>query len=82
VTGSADENVPVASSAKYFADHIPHAELTVFNGVGHYVFLGACTDQGRKIRPVLCGDAPGVDREAIHARTAEMAARFFDAQMK
>src|SRR5260370_30704225 len=82
VAGGDDENVPVASSAKYFADHIPHAELTVFDGgVGHYVFLGSCTDQGRKVRPVLCGDAPGVDREAIHARTAEMAASFFDAEL-
>ena len=82
VAGGADENVPVGSSAKYFADHIPHAELTVFDGgVGHYVFLGSCTDRGRTIRPVLCGDAAGVDREAIHARTAEMAARFFDAQL-
>jgi len=81
VAGSADENVPVASSAKYFADHIPNAKLTVFDGVGHYVFLGACTDQGRKLRPALCSDAPGVDREAIHRRTADMAANFFDVQL-
>ncbi|MDP8982949.1 MAG: SgcJ/EcaC family oxidoreductase [Acidobacteriota bacterium] len=78
VAGAADENVPIASSAKYFADHIPNAELTLFERAPHYVFLGACTDQGRKIRPVLCSDPPGINRESLHRETAAMATHFFD----
>jgi predicted dienelactone hydrolase len=83
VAGASDSNVPVNSSARYFAAHIPHAKLTIFpGGVGHYDFLDACTDQGRKIRPLLCTDAPEVDREAIHEKTARMALSFFSATLK
>jgi predicted dienelactone hydrolase len=83
VAGAADGNVPIASSAKYFAAHIPAAKLTIFpGGVGHYVFLDDCTEQGRKLRGVLCADAAGVDREAIHGKTAAMALKFFKAHLR
>jgi predicted dienelactone hydrolase len=78
VAGASDQNVPIGSSAKYFAAHIPGAKLTILPGsVGHYVFLGTCTQAGRKSQPLLCTDAPGVNREAIHTQAAEMAVSFF-----
>ncbi|HEY6290928.1 MAG TPA: hypothetical protein VI455_05105 [Terriglobia bacterium] len=78
VAGASDENAPIGSSAKYFAAHIPGAKLTILPGaVGHYVFLNACTDEARRTLPILCTDAPGVDREAIHAQAAGMALSFF-----
>ena len=76
VAGAADEIVPIGSSARYFAAHIPRAKLTLLSGVGHYVFLGACTSQGRAAVP-LCRDGPGIDREAVHETAAQMALRFF-----
>jgi predicted dienelactone hydrolase len=84
VAGEKDENVPIASSAKYFAASIPNAKLTILPGaVGHYVFLDTCTDDGKKVVPgVLCSDAPGIDRDAIHKRVATMAVEFFDANVK
>ena len=83
VAGAADETVPVASSAKYFAQHIPGATLTLFPGrVGHYVFLPTCSELGRKALALLCTDAPGVDRGAVHAQTAMLAVRFFDGRLK
>ncbi len=83
VTGAADDNVPVGSSAKYFGAHIPHAKVTILPGnVGHYVYLGACTDQGRQAGPLLCTDGQGVDREEIHAKTADMAVKFFAAHLR
>ncbi|HXN42597.1 MAG TPA: hypothetical protein VN918_12455 [Myxococcaceae bacterium] len=83
VSGAADENVPVASSAKYFGKHIPGAKLTVFPGaVGHYVFLPICTKQGRATLARLCQDRPGVDRESIHAKTSSMALGFLAANLK
>jgi predicted dienelactone hydrolase len=83
VAGRADANVPIASSAKYFAANIPGAELTIFPGnVAHYVFLDSCTEAGRKARPILCTDGEGVDREAIHANTAALAVEFFRATLK
>jgi predicted dienelactone hydrolase len=78
VAGAADRIVPVGSSAEYFAATIPRAELTLFPGkIGHYVFTAECTAAGHARYPSLCDDAPGVDREAVHARTASIAAEFF-----
>jgi predicted dienelactone hydrolase len=78
VAGESDQSVPIASSAKYFAANIPGAKLHIFRGdVGHYVFLDACRETGRKTVPALCVDPKGVDRGAIHRETAQMAAEFF-----
>jgi predicted dienelactone hydrolase len=78
VAGQSDMNVPIASSAKYFAENIPGAKLIIFPGnVAHYVFLDSCTEAGRKAKPLLCTDGEGVDRDAIHAKTAALAAEFF-----
>jgi predicted dienelactone hydrolase len=78
VAGGDDSIVPVASNARYFAAHIPGATLTLFpGGVGHYVFLDACTEQGRKAMPAICQDAAGVDRDTVHGKTADLALSFF-----
>jgi predicted dienelactone hydrolase len=82
VAGDADRNVPIASSAEFFAKNIPHAKLTLLPGLGHYVFLGSCTDQGRKARSELCTDALGVNRDTVHANAVRMAAEFFAAKLK
>ncbi len=83
VAGAADPVVPVESSARYFADHIPHAQLTIYPGsVGHYTFLGTCTENGQKVLPAICDDAPGVDRSAIHEETAHKAVDFFNTQLR
>ncbi len=81
VAGDADKNVPIASNAKYFDSHVPNSKLALLPGAGHYVFLGACTDAARKINPALCTDASGVDRDAIHGKTAQLALTFFDANL-
>jgi predicted dienelactone hydrolase len=83
VVGAADDVAPAASHAKYFAAHIPGAKLTIFPGAaGHFVFLQNCTEEGRKALTLLCTDGPGIDREAIHAKTMEIALNFFAANLK
>jgi predicted dienelactone hydrolase len=77
VAGSADTNVPIASSAKYFAENIPGAKLAILPGVGHYTFLDTCTDQGRSTLALLCADGAGIDRDTIHATTSALALDFF-----
>ena len=82
VAGEADTNVPVASSAKYFAANIRGSKPVIYPGaVGHFVFLDSCPEFGRKNRPMLCVDAAGVDREVIHAKTADLAVEFFNANL-
>jgi predicted dienelactone hydrolase len=83
VAGASDQNIPIASSAKYFAAEIPGAQIHVFVGnVGHYVFLDSCTDVGRKNAPILCVDGRGVDRNVVHRDTAKMASEFFHSTLK
>lgn len=83
VAGANDQNVPIGSSARYFADHIPGAKLTVFPGeVAHYVFLDTCTAQGHESRALLCNDPASVDRDAIHAKTLDLASSFFAAHLQ
>lgn len=82
IAGAGDEIVPIASSARYLAAHIPHAELTILPApVGHYVFTGICLPAGRAALPRVCNDAPGVDRAAILAKTADLAKAFFARQL-
>jgi predicted dienelactone hydrolase len=82
VAGADDSTAPVATSAKFLASKIRGAKLTFFPGVGHYTFLATCAHLGKRVRPELCNDAAGIDRDAIHAKTADMAVSFFAANLK
>jgi len=82
VAGSADAIAPVAANARYFAAHIPGSRLVLFPGAGHYTFFATCTSMGRKAQPELCEDAPGIDRQRIHERAADLAVAFFSRQLK
>jgi predicted dienelactone hydrolase len=82
VAGAVDTTVPPDSSAKFFAAHIPGAQLTIYQAVGHYTFLATCAELGDRTQPRLCIDQAGILRDEIHAQTATMAAKFFDANLK
>ena len=82
VAGSADNIVPLETSAKFFAARIPGAQLTIIQDVGHYTFLATCLDLGDQTKPNLCLDRAGVLRDEIHAQTANLAYHFFDANLK
>jgi predicted dienelactone hydrolase len=82
VAGAVDTTVPLDSSAKFFAAHIPGAKLTIYQAVGHYTFLATCAELGDRTRPQLCIDQAGILRDEIHAQTATMAYHFFDANLK
>ena len=83
VAGEADQNVPIASSVKYFAANIPGAKLHIFPGnVAHHVFLDSCTDAGRKNVSMLCTDGKGVDRDTVHRETVQRAIEFFRSTLR
>jgi predicted dienelactone hydrolase len=82
VAGAVDTTVPLETSAKFFAAHIPGAQLTIFQSVGHFTFLATCGETGRRARPDLCLDQAGILRDEIHTQTATMAYHFFDANLK
>ncbi len=81
-TGAADTIAPPGDNAQVFAANIPRARLAILpGGVGHYTFLDVGTETGKKQLPQLFVDNPGVDREAVHRKVAEMAASFFDREL-
>ncbi len=83
VAGAADDIVPIAANAEYFAGHIRGAKLTILpGGVAHYTFLDTCTQRGRETVVPFCRDQPGVDRDKVHAEVAAMAVAFFRKQLK
>lgn len=47
------------------------AKLTRIEGAGHFVFKGVCTPYATLRMPMLCKDAPGVDRRAVHDAVAQ-----------
>ncbi|MGH8083140.1 MAG: alpha/beta hydrolase family protein [Lysobacter sp.] len=57
-------------------------EFAEIPGAGHYAFLPPCSAELAKAAPVICKDAPGVDRAKIHEKINTDAVRFFDAQFK
>jgi predicted dienelactone hydrolase len=79
VAGAGDPILSPHDNAGFVAAHIPGARLTIYpGGVGHYTFLDTCVPAAKSQNPGLCVDRPGVDRDAIHAETAEKAVAFFD----
>ena len=82
LAGSADEVVPLESSAKFFAAHIPGARLTIIQDVGHYTFLATCLPLGDRTQPKLCLDKAGILRDDIHAQTANLAFQFFENNLR
>lgn len=78
VAGAADAIAPPGPNTQLIAANIPHAELTMLPApVGHFVFAGLCLEAGRATLPQICTDPPGVDRAAVEAETADLAAAFF-----
>jgi predicted dienelactone hydrolase len=82
VAGAGDSIVPVAANARYYANIIPRVALTVLPGdVDHYTFVDVCTDFGRISIPQLCVDRGAANREAVHAETIDIAAKFFNGHL-
>ncbi|MGB9233038.1 MAG: alpha/beta fold hydrolase [Terriglobales bacterium] len=82
VVGAADPIAPPAENAQFFASNIQGAKITILpGGVGHYTFLDAGTEAGKKELPRFFVDNPGVDREIVHLQVGQMAADFFDKEL-
>jgi predicted dienelactone hydrolase len=82
LVGGADAEAPAETCASWLAGLLPNCQLTLLGpDVGHYVFLCEATEMGRSSEPVLCVDAPGVDRGAIHDQVAGTAIALFRSEV-
>lgn len=76
IAGNSDTTAPILTNAKYLADHIPNAKLSILNGPGHYIFLNPCNKRGKKYVPV-CKDPNGVSRINSHREIAQAVVTYF-----
>jgi len=72
--GDADPVAPPATNGLVAAKAIPGAALKVLPGVGHYDFLGTCTEAGRAATPLCTATVP---QEQTHKAATDMALAFF-----
>ena len=74
--GGADLEAPASDGAEWLQERLPQTSIERLGpAVGHYVFLPEGTEAGRRAASMLCVDAPGVDRRAIHAAAFAAALR-------
>jgi pimeloyl-ACP methyl ester carboxylesterase len=81
VAGDADPIAPPPTNALRIAGALG-VTPTLLPGVGHYTFLDTCVAAAREQLPRLCKDGPGVDRDAVHAKTVGLLRDFFAARLR
>ena len=74
ILGDADPVAPPDTNGLVAAKAIPHAELKVLPGVGHYDFLSTCTAAGKAAVPICTAK---VDQDQTHQTAIDMALAFF-----
>jgi predicted dienelactone hydrolase len=74
ILGDADPVATPATNGLAAAKAIPHVELKVLPGVGHYDFIATCTPAGMAAIPVCAAKLP---QEPTHRAAVDMALAFF-----
>jgi len=83
VGAESDSIAPYRTNAAQYHKLAPKSKYMLVKGkVGHYVFLGEAAEPVKKQAPIYFSDDPSVDRHAIHQRVAELAAGFFEENLK
>ncbi|MFM0276711.1 peptidase [Paraburkholderia sediminicola] len=77
LAGEADVTAPVDTNIHRIAGLLPSATVTMVPGASHYTFLDTCFPDVVEHLARICKDNPGVDRDAVHAQTAQRAIDFF-----
>lgn len=74
ILGDADKVAPPKTNGDTAATLLPHATLKTLPGVGHYDFLGNCTDTGVKEEPLCALNLP---QDGTHEAAIAMAMTLF-----
>jgi len=78
VTARDDQVLPSRYNAEPLLRALPRPAESAEVAGNHFVFLAPCTDGLKALVPMICTDAPGVDRAAVHARLNAEIVAFFD----
>jgi predicted dienelactone hydrolase len=82
VVGTEDRIAPANENADYLRANLKGARETTLPGVSHYTFLDTCTAGAAKTLTQYCSDAPGIERDAVHAKVSAMAVTFFNRELR
>ncbi|MBB3225947.1 putative dienelactone hydrolase [Luteibacter sp. Sphag1AF] len=77
--GDADVVAPPSTNGVVAASLLPHATMKTLPGVGHYDFLGQCTEAGREATPLCKISQP---QEPTHKAAIDAARALFDSTLK
>lgn len=77
-----DRLLPAEWHADYLLGLLPSTTERGEVPGGHHVFLAPCSDQLKLGAAAICIDAPGIDRQAIHARLNAEIVDFFDRKLR
>ncbi|HEY2023821.1 alpha/beta hydrolase family protein [Paraburkholderia sp.] len=81
LAGGADVTAPIDTNIRRIGALMPQATVTIVPGASHYTFLDRCEPAVVEHLALICKDAPGVDRAAVHAQTAARVRDFFTAAL-
>jgi predicted dienelactone hydrolase len=79
ILGDADPVAPPVTNGLSAAKLLPHAELKVLPGVGHYDFLSTCTAAGVARVPICADKLP---QDPTHKAAIDMALAFFARELR
>lgn len=83
VGAESDSIAPYRTNALQYHKLIPKSQYLLVRGkVGHYVFLNEAAEPVKKNAPTYFADDPSVDRHAVHQQIAELAAEFFEQNLR
>lgn len=82
IAGTADITAPPDTNIHRIAGFLPAANVTMVQGALHNTFLDTCIPTVVDELAAICKDGAGIDRDAIHERTARRALNFFDSVLQ
>lgn len=80
IVGENDVVAPAATNARRIADKVRASTIEMIGGAGHFTLLDECAPKKRRVVRA-CRDAGGTDRRAVHDKTADLAANYFEATL-
>nr|WKF59422.1 hypothetical protein HUO10_003933 [Paraburkholderia busanensis] len=81
IAGTADTTAPPPSNILHIARFLPHAQVDMIDGATHVSFINSCLPAVMTKLANICEEAPGVNRDEVHALAIEQAVTFFGASL-
>ncbi|ATJ88966.1 alpha/beta hydrolase family protein [Ralstonia solanacearum] len=81
IAGTADVTAPVDTNIRRIGRLLPRASVELIPGAAHYTFLDTCLPPLVERLAPVCKEAPGVDRDTVHAQAIARALAFFTASL-